>query len=130
MSITGTGSSQLAPCFHPCMSLSLKAILTLRAGMVVHELSMTEACTESSLRDVQRGLIVFPENEKTHSTSTEAAVNMIEWMNSMKHTEYAPGQLKNSLAIQAKDLGTSPESCLTFQNFSGMVQCPSDGCAR
>ena len=78
--------------------------------------------------------MVLPENEKTHSTSTEAAINMIEWMNSMKHTEYAPGQLKKSLAIRTKDLGTSPESCLTFQNVSSMVQClvqcHSNGCAR
>jgi len=57
------------------MNLSLKAISISRAGMVVHELSktgthrvITERCAE--------GLIVFPENEKTHSTSTEAAVNM------------------------------------------------------
>ena len=75
---TGSCSSRLAPRFHPYKSLSLKVALTSSAGMVVHELSTTEECTDSSLRHVRRGLIVLPENEKTHSTLTEAAVNLFE----------------------------------------------------
>ena len=63
---------------HPCKSLSLKVALTSSTGMVIHELSTTEERTDSSLRHMRRGLIVLPENEKTHSTSTEAAVNSFE----------------------------------------------------
>ena len=75
---TGSCSSRSAPHFHPCKSLSLKVASTSSAGMVVHELSMTEECTDSSLRHVWRGLIVLPENEMTRLTWTEAAVNLFE----------------------------------------------------
>ena len=69
----------IGPTLPPLCKLLLEGafnIMSLRARMVIHELSTTEAHTDWSLRDMWRGLIVFLEYEKTHSTSTDAAVTI------------------------------------------------------